>query len=43
MLDPYIIYDGFLPYNPSVALILDAKDIEAIADYVINVRSKIKK
>jgi hypothetical protein len=43
VVDPYIIYDGFLPYNPSIALYLDKGDIEVIADYVINVRSKIKK
>ena len=43
VVDPYIIYDGFLPYNPSIALYLDKGDIEVIADYVIKVRSKIKK
>lgn len=43
VIDPYIVYDAFLPYNPSIALYLEKKDIEAIADYVINIRSKIKK
>lgn len=42
-LDPYIIYDGFLPYDPTIALYLEKKDIESIVDYVINIRSKIKK
>lgn len=41
--DTYIFYEYFLPRDPALSLLQDEQTIEEIADYIINVRSKIKK
>lgn len=41
--DVYLFYEYFLPRDPSMALFQSEETIEEIADYIINIRSKIKK
>lgn len=40
--DSYVMYEAVLPDYPLIASHLDEKAINAMADYLINVRSKIK-
>ena len=41
--DVYLFYEYFLPRDPSMALFQSEETIEEVADYIINIRSKIKK
>lgn len=41
--DIYLFYEYFLPRDPSMALFQSEETIEEVADYIINIRSKIKK
>ena len=41
--DAYVIYEALLPENPSIALYLGEEGIGMIADYILDVRSKVKK
>ncbi len=41
--ESYVIYEALLPSMPQIAMFLDKDGIEAMASYILDVRSKIKK
>lgn len=41
--ESYLIYEALLPNRPEIALFIDKDGIETMADYILDVRSKIKK
>ena len=41
--EAYVIYEALLPENPNIALYLGEEGIGMIADYILDVRSKVKK
>ncbi len=41
--EAYVIYEALLPENPNIALYLGEEGIGMIVDYILDVRSKVKK